>query len=81
MESEIKRLAAEILAHEPGPVVRYRVLRDVLGSEPDDPRFSQAKQDLQILWLLSAIRVLFGYYSESSGTGRESYRTQDGACQ
>ncbi len=42
----IKETANRILEQNPGVVVRYRLLRDVLGEETSDPKLLNAKEDL-----------------------------------
>jgi hypothetical protein len=42
----IRAIAGRILAGDPDPVVRFRLLRDVLSSPPDSPELVQARRDL-----------------------------------
>jgi hypothetical protein len=42
----IQEVASRILEQHPGPVVRYRLLRDVLHRPPDDPEVAQARKHL-----------------------------------
>jgi hypothetical protein len=42
----VHEIAGRILAGDPDPVVRFRLLRDVLARPPDSPELAQAQRDL-----------------------------------
>lgn len=48
MISKIKEIAQQILAQNPSPVVRYRLLRDVLQESLDSSELQQARIDLAL---------------------------------
>lgn len=48
MLSDVEQSAARILEQNPGPVVRYRLLRDVLLRPPESPHLRRAKLGLDL---------------------------------
>jgi hypothetical protein len=45
-KDDLRAVATQVLRREPDPPVRVRLLRDVLGAPPDDPRLQSAREAL-----------------------------------
>jgi len=58
VESRIKEIAIEVLAQDPGPVVHFRLLKEVLGTQASDPRLVQAQLDTEFLYAGSEIKLM-----------------------
>ncbi|MDD5263911.1 MAG: hypothetical protein PHU43_03650 [Candidatus Bipolaricaulis sp.] len=46
-KDDLRAVAVQVLRREPDPPVRVRLLRDVLGASPDDPRLRAARESLK----------------------------------
>jgi hypothetical protein len=63
----VQQVAAQVLASDPGPVVRHRLLRDVLGRPPEDGQLVSVRESLaQSRW----VRLLAAEQWEDGSWGR-----------